>query len=214
MSLKAKRVWPAKRAGGVQKRNGPAGPFRFRGGFCGPQPLVSLGFRTMRNETGSFRAVTGKASRFAPQHTFSAGKEPYNQWVSSFALGRSVTVFTRKTFSINGWRLFPWIIGRHLPMANPCCRTRTTTCITVAGPRMDSGPDSGIHWASNAKKVGRAIFRRTLPIMPCGREASALSLYDLCFLASEAWGEQVAVVLGFPNHRRHSDKKLLNLPQG
>ena len=28
------------------------------------------------------------------------------------------------------------------------------------------------------------------------REASAVSLYDLCFLAGEAWREQVAVVLG------------------
>ncbi|MFM7654039.1 MAG: hypothetical protein ACKO56_01445, partial [Paracoccaceae bacterium] len=26
--------------------------------------------------------------------------------------------------------------------------------------------------------------------LTCGREASALSLYDLCFLAGAAWGEQ------------------------
>lgn len=26
----------------------------------------------------------------------------------------------------------------------------------------------------------------------CGREASAVSLYDLCFQAGEAWGEQEA----------------------
>ena len=32
------------------------------------------------------------------------------------------------------------------------------------------------------------------------REPSAVSLYDMCFLAGEAWGEQLAVVLGFPNH--------------
>ena len=30
----------------------------------------------------------------------------------------------------------------------------------------------------------------------CGRDASAVSLYDLCFLAGEAWGEQVGRVLG------------------
>ena len=27
--------------------------------------------------------------------------------------------------------------------------------------------------------------------LTCGREASAVSLYDLCFLTGEAWGEQV-----------------------
>ena len=27
--------------------------------------------------------------------------------------------------------------------------------------------------------------------LTCGRESSAVSLYDLCFLAGEAWGEQV-----------------------
>ena len=27
--------------------------------------------------------------------------------------------------------------------------------------------------------------------LTCGREVSAVSLYDLCFLAGEAWGEQV-----------------------
>ena len=27
--------------------------------------------------------------------------------------------------------------------------------------------------------------------LTCGREASAVSLYDLCFLAGDAWGEQV-----------------------
>jgi hypothetical protein len=32
--------------------------------------------------------------------------------------------------------------------------------------------------------------------LTCGREASALSLYDLCFLASEAWGEQVEHSVG------------------
>ena len=27
--------------------------------------------------------------------------------------------------------------------------------------------------------------------LTCGREASTVSLYDLCFVAGEAWGEQV-----------------------
>ena len=32
--------------------------------------------------------------------------------------------------------------------------------------------------------------------LTCGREASALSLYDLCFVAGEAWGVQVAQAVG------------------
>jgi hypothetical protein len=32
--------------------------------------------------------------------------------------------------------------------------------------------------------------------LTCGREASAVSLYDLCFLAGTAWGEQVGLALG------------------
>ena len=31
--------------------------------------------------------------------------------------------------------------------------------------------------------------------LTCGREVSAVSLYDLCFLAGEDWGEQVRQVL-------------------
>jgi hypothetical protein len=30
----------------------------------------------------------------------------------------------------------------------------------------------------------------------CGREASAVSLYDLCFLAGVTWGEQVGRAVG------------------
>jgi hypothetical protein len=32
--------------------------------------------------------------------------------------------------------------------------------------------------------------------LTCGREASAVSLYDLCFLVGEAWGEQVVRAVG------------------
>jgi hypothetical protein len=32
--------------------------------------------------------------------------------------------------------------------------------------------------------------------LTCGREASAVSLYDLCFLAGEAWGQQVERAVG------------------
>jgi hypothetical protein len=32
--------------------------------------------------------------------------------------------------------------------------------------------------------------------LTCGREASAVSLYDLCFLAGEAWAVQVGRAVG------------------
>ena len=32
--------------------------------------------------------------------------------------------------------------------------------------------------------------------LTCGREASAVSLYDLCFLAGTAWGEQLGRAIG------------------
>ena len=32
--------------------------------------------------------------------------------------------------------------------------------------------------------------------LTCGREASAISLYDLCFLAGETWEEQVGQAFG------------------
>ena len=31
--------------------------------------------------------------------------------------------------------------------------------------------------------------------LTCGREPSAVSLYNLCFLAGESWGEQVELAL-------------------
>lgn len=37
---------------------------------------------------------------------------------------------------------------------------------------------------------------KVLRRLTCGREALGGSLYDLCFLAGDSWGEQVAVVLG------------------
>jgi hypothetical protein len=32
--------------------------------------------------------------------------------------------------------------------------------------------------------------------LTCGREASEVSLYDLCFVAGWAWGEQAGLALG------------------
>jgi hypothetical protein len=37
--------------------------------------------------------------------------------------------------------------------------------------------------------------------LTCGREVSAVSLYDLCFLAGERWDEQVGRVFGEVCHR-------------
>lgn len=34
--------------------------------------------------------------------------------------------------------------------------------------------------------------------LTCGREASAVSLYDLCFLSGEAWGQQAGRAVGEP----------------
>jgi hypothetical protein len=85
-------------AGGLRlMRNGPAGqagpkrtggprsempltpPFRFGRGSGGLRCQVLLAFRSKRNEMACFSGVTGKALRCAPQHTFPAGKDPYNQ---------------------------------------------------------------------------------------------------------------------------------------
>ena len=37
---------------------------------------------------------------------------------------------------------------------------------------------------------------QVLKRLTCRREASAVSLYDLCFLVGEPWGEQVAQAVG------------------
>ena len=39
------------------------------------------------------------------------------------------------------------------------------------------------------------LASEVLKRLTCGREASAVSLYDLCFLAGEAWREQVGCVV-------------------
>jgi hypothetical protein len=38
--------------------------------------------------------------------------------------------------------------------------------------------------------------------LTCGREVSAVSLYDLCFVAGEAWGQQVGQVLDVSDRER------------
>ena len=62
--------------------------------------------------------------------------------------------------------------------------------------------------ASTAAKIDRALLwvrlvalaylaPEVLKRLTCGREGSAVSLYDLCFLAGEAWEEQVGRSLEF-----------------
>lgn len=60
----------------LAKRNGPHPLFRFRGGGAGAKSLIFRGRQPKRNETGVLGGVTGKASRFAPQHTKTPRKEP------------------------------------------------------------------------------------------------------------------------------------------
>ncbi len=43
-----------------------------------------------------------------------------------------------------------------------------------------------------SRQLGLAYLApKVLKRLTCGREASALSLYDLCFLAGDSWGEQI-----------------------
>ena len=67
--------------------------------------------------------------------------------------------------------------------------------------RMDAGEFSTIQELAEAVGLGERHVSRQLRLaylapevlkrLTCGREASAVSLYDLCFLAGETWTEQV-----------------------
>ena len=66
--------------------------------------------------------------------------------------------------------------------------------------RMDAGEFSTIMELAEAVGLAERRVSRQLRLaylapeilkrLTCGREASAVSLYDLCFLAGEVWGEQ------------------------
>lgn len=66
--------------------------------------------------------------------------------------------------------------------------------------RMDAGEFSTIQELAEAvglaeRHVSRQLRQaylapEVLKRLTCGREASAVSLYDLCFLTGDAWGEQ------------------------
>ena len=67
--------------------------------------------------------------------------------------------------------------------------------------RMDAGEFSTIQDLAEAVGLAERHVSRQLRLaflapevlrrLTCGREASAISLYDLCFLAGEAWEQQV-----------------------
>ena len=71
---------------------------------------------------------------------------------------------------------------------------------------MDAGDFSTIQELAEAVGLAERHVSRQLRLaylaphvlkrLTCGREASAVSLYDLCFLAGEGWGEQVGLALG------------------
>ncbi len=71
---------------------------------------------------------------------------------------------------------------------------------------MDTGEFASIQELADAAGLAERHVSRQLQLaylapevlkrLTCGREASAVSLYDLCFLAGEAWGEQVGRAVG------------------
>jgi hypothetical protein len=72
--------------------------------------------------------------------------------------------------------------------------------------RMDAGDFSTIQELAETVGLAERHVSRQLRLaylapellkrMTCGREASTISLYDLCFIAGDSWEEQLAVVLG------------------
>ena len=72
--------------------------------------------------------------------------------------------------------------------------------------RMDAGEFATIQELAEAVGLAERHVSRKLRLaylapevlkrLTLGREASAVSLYDLCFLAGEAWGAQVRLAVG------------------
>jgi hypothetical protein len=72
--------------------------------------------------------------------------------------------------------------------------------------RMEAGEFGTIQELAEAVRLAERHVSRQLRLaylapealkrLTCGREASAVSLYDLCFLAGEPWGEQVGRSVG------------------
>ena len=69
--------------------------------------------------------------------------------------------------------------------------------------RMDAGEFNTIQELAE-RHVSRQLrlaylAPEVLKRLTCGREASAVNLYDLCFLAGEVWEEQAELVFGNPD---------------
>lgn len=72
--------------------------------------------------------------------------------------------------------------------------------------RMDAGEFATIQELAEAVGLAERHVSRQLRLaylapdllkrLTCGRETSRVSLYDLCFLAGEAWGSQVTRAVG------------------
>jgi hypothetical protein len=137
----------------VQKRNGPAWPFRFRGGFCGPQPLFSWGFAQCETKRVVSGLSLGKRRASPPSIRFQPER---NRTINGLAVFLSVVrlpLSPEKLSPSMVWRLFSWIIGRHLPLRKPVLSTSQNhlhaRCWTPAGFRTGFWDPPSIHLKEN-----------------------------------------------------------------
>ncbi|WP_139834116.1 hypothetical protein [Marivita cryptomonadis] len=64
-------------------------------------------------------------------------------------------------------------------------------------PTQELAEDVGLAESHVSRQLRLAYLApEVLKRLTCGRETSAVSLYDLCFLAGKAWGEHVEQVVG------------------
>ena len=90
------------------------------------------------------RSDAGDMPRLAPQHTFSARKEPENNGLGfSFSPFR-YSIDPKKPSPTQVWRVFSRITDGRLPVANPPIFTHHRR---AAGPRLDSG------WSPESSRV-------------------------------------------------------------
>ena len=85
MSLKAKRVRPAKRAGGVQKRNGPAWPFRFGGWVSRASAPCFIGVSCKAKRNGCFQRCHWESlAPRPPEDGYKQEGPVHYQWVRRY----------------------------------------------------------------------------------------------------------------------------------
>ena len=87
-----------------------------------------------------------------------------------------------------------------------CKRYLTVPSLDCWRRRMEAGEFATIQELAEAACLAERHVSRQLRLayqapevlkrLTCGREASAISLYDLCFLVGETWQEQVERALG------------------